>query len=173
VTVATALRLNFACGPTRWPGFDNTDIVGDGIRHVDLEAPPYPYETGSADLILLSHALFMTKDGTSTPVHPFVRPIVEEFYRILRPAGWLRIDDNPWRCYTDRDMIDEYEMQVAYPLSLRLRRSLLIDLLYDVGFERVEELPTAETLIDADADTRQAILGNHAGHRSFTIEAQK
>ena len=165
------MKLNFACGPTMWEGFENTDIRG-GDRLVDLSVIPYPYTDGSADLILMSHALWMTKDGVE-PVHPDPKPILREFHRILRPACWLRIDDNPWRCYSPDSVLDVNEQSAAFPDRLRLPRSEFIRMFYDVGFEHAGEVDPAVTGIAADDVTAAAIVGNGASHVSFAVEARK
>lgn len=171
-----SLRLNFACGQTTWEGFDNSDINGEvSTSYVDLEYPPYPYDDESAELILISHALQMTTNGE--PTHPDKRKIIAEFYRILEPGGWLRIDDNPSRIYRRDEDISASELVAesgrGFPPELQMSRAVLIDLLRQAGFREVVELSTSETRIPAEPEVRAAILGNHAGHYSFTVEARK
>jgi predicted SAM-dependent methyltransferase len=171
--IATALRLNFACGGSRWDGFDNSDTNQEpGTTYVDLAQPPYPYEDGSAELILISHALFMGSNGSLQ--HPDLRPIMAEFHRILEPAGWLRIDDNPFRCFDPDEQLD---VQQAHEESTRgfkdewkLPRADLVSVLEDCGF-------TVHNIVgrvaEAFPDAVAAIVGNQMGHYSFSLEAQK
>jgi predicted SAM-dependent methyltransferase len=169
------LRLNLACGGSRWPGFVNSDINGEpGVDHVDLEEFPYPYEDGSADVIMLSHALFMTLHGK--PCHPDLAPIFEECHRILAKGGWLRIDDKPLRCFQDGEHVDPGEVNEeasrGYPDSLRITRDDLKAVLKKAGFRRIHDV-TSDTHIPAEGEIREAILANRLGHHSFTVEAQK
>jgi predicted SAM-dependent methyltransferase len=172
----TASRLNFACGDTIWSGFDNSDIAGEvGSTYLDLEDFPYRYEDDSAEVIMMSHALFVGDKGV--PAHPDFAPIMAECYRILQTGGWLRIDDNPFRCYLDGDVYPDDELareQTAqFPPQLKIPRETLRELLRDAGFKRVEDVPQGMTLIPGDAELHQAIIGNCLTHVSFTIEAQK
>lgn len=171
-----ALRLNFACGDSCWPGFDNSDINGaEGVTHVDLRETPYPYEDESAEIILISHALFMAPSGQ--PHFPDLMPILREFHRILCLGGWLRINDHPVRCYREGEYVDPgesaNEAQRGYPEHLRMPRDQLVGHLRTAGFSRIEDIPTGETGIPCDTQTREAIVANHGSHHSFTIEAQK
>lgn len=172
MTVMTdVVRLNFACGPTQWPGFDNSDIdPAYGASVIDLEQRPYPYPDETAELILISHGLHLTYDGYN-PIHPNFQAIMREFHRILRPAGWLRIDDNPWRTYDTLHAADNEGL--GYPRWLRISRVDFCEMLRHVGFGVVAECDPDTTQIPADDDTRQAIIGNHAGHDSFAVEACK
>jgi predicted SAM-dependent methyltransferase len=172
----TANRLNFACGYAIWPGFDNSDISGEpGSTYLDLEDFPYRYEDDSAEIIMMSHALFVGEEGV--PAHPDFAPIMAECYRILEPGGWLRIDDNPFRCYVDGVVYppDEAarEHMARFPSQLKIPRETLREILRDAGFKRVEDVPQGMTLIPGDAELHQAIIGNRLTHVSFTIEAQK
>ncbi len=175
-----ALRLNFACGGSRWDGFDNSDTNGEpGTTYVDLTQPPYPYPDASAELILISHALFMGNHGV--PLHPDLRPIMAEFFRILQPGGWLRIDDNPIRCPWPLDELDPAqvaeEAQRGFLDEWKLSRRDLMAILSRAGFNEIfNRGPGSEgsswvalTFPDAEA----AICSNQMGHYSFTIEAQK
>lgn len=169
-----SLKLNFACGETIWPGFDNSDVHGrDGTSIVDLEQPPYPYEEKTAGLILISHGLWMTKDGHA-PLHPDPRKILAEFFRILEPGGWLRIDDNPWRCYVNQFAPpSDLEERAQFPEEQRMSRFDLLTMLHGIGFRQIFEIDPQSTLVDADTETRAAIVGNQSGHLSFTVEARK
>lgn len=176
MTTATKLRLNFACGGSCWDGFDNSDTNGQpGTTFVDLSKPPYPYDANSAELILISHALFMGNHGV--PMHPDLQPIMAEFHRILQPGGWLRIDDNPFRCFDPLESLDPgqaaEEAQRGYDQRWLLPREKLIALLHEVGFTRVEPSPVSSLAALAFPDAAAAIVSNQMGHYSFTIEAQK
>ncbi len=173
VSVAS-LRLNFACGGSRWDGFDNSDTNREpGTTFVDLTKPPYPYEDESAELILISHGLFMGNHGV--PLHPDLRPIMAEFFRILRPGGWLRIDDNPIRCYNLEEALDPGEVAAeaerGYLDAWKIPRTKLIAVLMDCGFAPIHAWPGE--VAAAFPDAAEAIEGNQMGHYSFTIEAQK
>jgi predicted SAM-dependent methyltransferase len=165
------VKLNAACGNNRWPGFENTDInPALGVPYLDLEDRPYRYKDNSAELVMISHGLHMTHDGTR-PVHPNPQAIIREFHRILKPGGWLRIDDNPYRVYDDAHR--HADEGVGYPEELRTSRADFVEMLRNIGFDPVVEVPPDETQIDTDDETRQAIVSNHVGHDSFAIEAQK
>ncbi len=164
------MKLNVACGSTRWPGFHNTDINREpGTEWLDLEDRPYPYQDNTAELVMISHGLHLTNNGT--PVHPNFQAIIREFHRILQPGGWLRIDDNPYRTYDDTtEHVDE---GAGYPADLRISRGDFTEMLRNVGFDPVLELDSGDTQIDTDEETRQAITGNGRLHVSFAVEAQK
>jgi predicted SAM-dependent methyltransferase len=170
------LKLNFACGGSRWPGFENSDINGEeGVKHIDLAERPYPYENDSAELVMISHALQMTKNGRH--IHGGdVEPIFREFHRILCPGGWLRIDDNPCRIYKVDEDVDPGEVaneaQRGFPPEMRIDRHNFIGMLKNIGFG-VREIDPNLTAIPCDAQTRDAIVGNHMGHISFSLEATK
>ncbi len=170
---ALPLRLNFACGGSRWDGFDNSDTNGEpGTTYVDLTKPPYPYPDESAELILISHGLFMGNHGK--PNIPDLRPVMAEFHRILQPGGWLRIDDNPIRCPSAVEELDPGEVAAeaerGYPDEWKLPRSELMEMLLELGFT---VMGATGSVADAFPDSVAAICGNQMGHYSFTIEAQK
>ncbi len=170
------LRLNFACGGTRWDGFDNSDTNREeGTTFVDLAVPPYPYEDESAELILISHGLFMGNYGV--PLHPDLRPIMSEFYRILAPGGWLRIDDNPVRCFDLTEKLEPDEVSAekdrGYKDEWKLPRSNLLKILKDCGFTKVVNNQAASLVMEAFPDASAAIAGNQNSHYSFRVEAQK
>ncbi len=160
-----ALRLNFACGPSRWDGFVNSDIHGEeGSEIIDLDQRPYPFSDNSAELILISHGLCIRLNK---------RAILAEFARILRPGGWLRIDDNPYRFHIelpDRERIDS--QWGRFPDELLCPRAVLVEWLVGLGFVATE-LDSGQTEITEDPALKAVILGNQLGHESFTIEAQK
>ena len=158
------MKLNFACGPTRWPGFDNSDIHGEpGTSYVDLEDRPLPYPDGSAEIVMHSHGLLMT--------HPDLSGLFSEWHRILMPGGWLRLDDNPYRFY---DHGTENIVEGAgFPADQRISRRALKAMLITAGFGPCYDIDPGRTKIPADPATVEAILGNHNGHESFAVEAQK
>ncbi len=179
VNAVLPVRLNFACGGTRWEGFDNSDVNGeDGTSYVDLKSPPYPYANESAELILISHGLFSGYYGEM--LHPDCRPILDEFHRILQPGGWLRIDDNPFRCYDEQETLDPFQAELEAPRGYhdewRLPRGYLIAKLFQAGFVNVYNHGVNPQLSHAAAafpDAADAIYGNGQGHYSFTMEARR
>lgn len=60
----------------------------------------------------------------------------------------------------------------TFPDELLCPRGLLIEWLGHLGFDPVE-LDSQQTGITDDPNLRAMILGNQAGHESFTIEAQR
>jgi SAM-dependent methyltransferase len=173
--IATATRLNFACGNTRWPGFENSDIV-EGDVYCDLEDHPYPYGDDTAELVMISHGLQFCVEGCQ-PAHPDLEPIMREFHRILKPGGWLRIDDSPVRIYRNGEMLDGHEIDLdvarGFPVHLRSDRDDFISMLHRIGFDPVLELDPASTRIPCDTEMSESIVANHGGHFSFAIEAHK
>lgn len=161
--------LNMACGPIVLAGFDNSDIKpysnSPEITHLNLDERPYPYQDGSADVIVISHGLCLRACRAR---------ILREFWRILKPNGWLRIDDNPWRFHIDGETPPAAETERGFPRFRRLSRENLKRLLAIVGFGLVAEIPTGETLIPCDDLTRHEILRNSLSHpHTFTVEARK
>lgn len=165
------LRLNFACGNTTWEGFENSDALEylsapHPVRRIDLDEP-LPYLDGSARLVMISHGLCLRPDKEA---------ILSEFARVLRPGGWLRIDDNPFRFPNgDRDPNSEGfpEGVAPFPEEMRMDRADLARCLIRLGF-RVWEHPPDQTMIEDEPwEIREALIGNHSWHESFTMEAQK
>ncbi len=78
------MKLNFGCGKDIKPGFINVDYVKhDGVDIVhDLGEIPYPFESNSADEIVMSHVL-------EHLVYP-LKAIIE-CHRILKTGGLLYI----------------------------------------------------------------------------------
>ena len=161
----TALRLNFACGPSRWDGFINSDIHGEeGSETIDLDERPYPFADDSAELIIISHGLC---------IRPNKHAILSEFARILRPGGWLRIDDNPYRFHNGTLDWERINSQWGrFPEDLLCPRSVLVEWLLELGFDEIEQDPE-QTEITDEPLLRAMILGNQLTHESFTIEARK
>jgi len=168
-------RLNFACGSSRWEGFDNSDINrAPGTSYVDLTDFPYPYDDESAELIMISHSIQITVEGKRViDVPRFLR----ECHRILEPRGWLRVNDNPLRLYRDSDVIDPWERSEeshrGFPPELRISRDEFSGMLISAGFALVREGPPSQTVIPCEGAVRAAVLGNHLFHPSIAIEAQK
>lgn len=163
------MRLNFACGATRWPGFENTDITGD-VSFVDLTVFPYPYESDSAELIMVANALMMGQ------TRPYLGEILAEFHRILEPGGWLRVDEHRMRLYGDPDEETPdaaMERDRGFSAELRVSREAFMDMLHEAGFKSSQVLSSDLTLIPADIATEVAIVGNHGHHHTIAVEAQK
>ncbi len=173
--IVAGSRLNFACGGQLWPGFENSDIVGGDV-YCDLEDHPYPYGDDTAELVMISHGLQFCVEG-GQPAHPDLEPMMWEFHRILRPGGWLRIDDNPLRITRIGETLPDSEVQAengrGFPVELRIDRDELIEMLMQIGFEVVVEIDPNTTQIPCEDETRHAITHNHENHYSFALEAQK
>ncbi len=154
------MYLNIGSGAYGLPGFINGDIAPfagkNGIQFVDIEKP-WPYPTFSAEMVLMSHVLCLRE--------PRER-ILREAYRVLKPGGWFRIDDNPNRFWSR-----ESEIDCGFPAHLLMSRTDLVQLLSNVGFRKVCSVSPEDTLITAEL--RRVILSNKGSHESFTLEAQK
>ena len=79
-----ALKLNLGCGRKYLPGYVNCDVCRDvrADRYFDLNEFPYPFESDSADEILMDNVLEHLVD---------VPRVIAELHRMLRPGGRLRI----------------------------------------------------------------------------------
>ncbi len=164
------VNLNVACGNVLAPGFENSDINGEtGVTHLDLHQFPYPYDDESAEIVMMSHGIFMAPGDQM--LHPELERMLAEFHRILVSGGWLRIDDSPKRCYALPDAGSDYDN--GYPPELRMPRPDFIEIIRAAGFRLVEEVPNDQTWIDADDETLEAVIANSHLHASFTVEAQK
>lgn len=158
------VRLNLACGGVKlWPGFENSDVEpfsnANDVRRVDLDEP-LPYAAGSVDLVMMSHGLNLRPDKGL---------VLHEIARVLRPGGWLRLDENPTRFpFSHDDPVDV----AGYPLSQRWLRAELVGYLERLGLACWEHEPEF-SVIPTDSETAEALVGNHAGHVSFAIEARK
>lgn len=75
-------NLNVGCGLRHFPGFKTLDLDPQTKPDVvwDMENTPLPFEAESLDCIFGSHVF--------EHVRNFI-PLVEDFYRILRPGGRL------------------------------------------------------------------------------------
>ena len=77
-------RLNLGCGHQYLEGYINCDVRREvkADHYFDLDHPPYPFPDSSVDEILLDNVL---EHLESIPA------VMEEFDRLLAPAGRLRI----------------------------------------------------------------------------------
>ena len=78
-----AKRLNVGCGKdirAGWVNLDVTALPGVDVVH-DIERLPLPFEDGEFDEIRCENVL----------EHVDYAPVLKELYRILRPAGLLKI----------------------------------------------------------------------------------
>ncbi|BBK39780.1 hypothetical protein STAQ_48580 [Allostella sp. ATCC 35155] len=82
------MKLNLGCGSRKLEGFLNVDNAAhcDPDLLVDLEQLPWPFESGSASEIVLSHVLEHL--GQSPAVY---LGIVREIYRVCAPGALVRI----------------------------------------------------------------------------------
>jgi SAM-dependent methyltransferase len=77
-------KLNLGCGAFTKEGYVNVDHWADynvDVRH-DLEVFPYPFESGSFDLIEADHVLEHLRDPFS---------VFKECHRLLAPGGILKV----------------------------------------------------------------------------------
>lgn len=72
------MKLQFCCGGNRLPGWQNYDM------DCDLTKLPLPFESESADVIFIEHGLehFTVAQAVA---------ILDEFYRVLKKGGKLRV----------------------------------------------------------------------------------
>jgi len=79
------MKLNLGCGTDLKEGYVNCDMVAvPGIdRVIDLKIFPYPFADGCAEEIYCAHVL--------EHLDCDLVKVMEEFHRMLRPGGLLRI----------------------------------------------------------------------------------
>ena len=78
------MKLNLASGDKLRDGYVSVDQFHPGAdMRVDLEAFPWPWESGSVDAVYMSHYLEHTIDPRRT---------IAEVWRILKPNGMLEIE---------------------------------------------------------------------------------
>jgi hypothetical protein len=82
------MRLNLGCGPNKIEGFLNVDkeVACDPDAIVDLETFPWPFETDSAEAVVLNHTLEHLGETTATYFS-----ILKELYRVCAPDAVVRI----------------------------------------------------------------------------------
>lgn len=81
-----SVTLDFGCGHRKHPGaigMDNVPLEGVDVVH-DLLSVPYPFATGCADEIVLSHVL-------EHLTLPEINQVLDEAYRILSLDGIVTI----------------------------------------------------------------------------------
>lgn len=81
-----SLKLNLGCGQRSLAGYVNVDKEGEPqVRH-DLEQFPWPFETSSADEVLLSHVL----EHLGREPEVFIG-VMKELYRVCAPRALVHI----------------------------------------------------------------------------------
>jgi len=79
-----ALKINLGCGMRYLSDYVNCDVLTHikADKYFDLNKPPYPFESNSADEIFMDNVLEHLND---------VVQVMEELHRILQVGGLLRI----------------------------------------------------------------------------------
>jgi hypothetical protein len=82
------MRLNLGCGYDKRAGWHNVDAeaASEPDQVYDLEQLPWPWETSSADEVLLRHVLEHLGADTATYLG-----IIKELYRICKPDATVTI----------------------------------------------------------------------------------
>lgn len=82
------MKLNLGCGQNKLPGYLNVDKYSacGPDRVVDLEALPWPFESNSAEEVVMRHVLEHL--GRETDIF---LGIMQELHRVLAPGGRLDI----------------------------------------------------------------------------------
>ncbi|HYD70979.1 hypothetical protein [Azospirillum sp.] len=82
------MRLNLGCGNRKLDGFLNVDKFAtcEPDMVVDLEALPWPFETDSAEEIVMTHVL-----EHLGPLPEHFMGIIKELYRVAAPGAPIRI----------------------------------------------------------------------------------
>lgn len=75
--VGGSLQLNLGCGGKHLPGWVNVDKFGSPDLILDLEQVPWPWETGSAREVLMSHVLEHLGQNPITFIS-----VMKELYRV-------------------------------------------------------------------------------------------
>lgn len=80
------LRLNLGSGQQPLAGYLNVDKYGSPDLVCDLEALPWPWESGSVDEVVMSHVL----EHLGRSPEAFIG-VLKELYRVCRPGALVRI----------------------------------------------------------------------------------
>ena len=114
------IKINFGCGGNILQGWQNYD------RDCDLEKLPLPFPDNHADMVLAEHIF-----EHFSP--PYGLKLLEEFRRILKPGGVLRLLVPVVGLWLDkshaRDLISNHGHLSA------LNENLVVTMLWCAGFE--------------------------------------
>jgi len=148
-------RIHLAAGDRILSTFENSDIGREpGTTYVDLRHS-LPYADRSIDVALISHALALLQDREL---------VIREVYRVLKPGGWFRIDDNPKRFFFEAPDPD---------FDRCVHRFEVMRWLWMAGFQIVTTMDPSLTLIPEAPLVVRQILEAKTWHESMTIEARK
>lgn len=162
------LRINLGCGCHRahLPEFENSDVGDDmikaGAKYVNI-CKTFPYEDNSVDVAMMSHVLCMR----ACKEH-----ILKEIYRVLKPNGYLRIDDNEQRIWKDHIEIFQWR---KFPRELLISQEDLMKMMSKIGFINIQIIDRFTTTIVDTEEAKASIILNHQWHPTctFTMECQK
>lgn len=144
----TLRKLNLGCGFDKRPGFVNADNFAECEPDVrlDIESPPWPFQDGEFDHILMKHVL----EHVGADLSGFKR-VMRELYRVLAHDGVLEIHVPHFR--HDTWWSDPTHVRAFTPLTFRMmsRRQndewmaaranyTMLAYLLEVDFEMVEGL---------------------------------
>lgn len=176
-SVTRPLFINLCAGDRWFAGWEGSDIAPQDPRLKTIDATSLPYADATVDVAMMSHAL--------TPLQALEngwQRCFDEVFRVLRPGGWFRIDDEPRRFYLrDEDIDPSYAMPVP--------RSYVIVRLQAAGFmvcgpsdgiamDGVTTipgmLPPSWTYTPQEAEQlRAGLVDNKTWHVSWTLECLK
>jgi len=82
--ISGPVKLNLGCGPDKMPGWINVDFYAEADENVNLNSYPWPWETGSVDVVAMFHVLEHLEDRIQA---------IREVHRILKDKGefWLKV----------------------------------------------------------------------------------
>ena len=148
-------RIQFACGGNKLEGWENYDT------DCNLDNLPLPFPDDCADMIFIEHALEHFAGDH------FLK-LLEEFRRILKPGGVLRVCVPVIGVHLKRNHC--HDLIVGHGHKVMLDRNIAVTAFWAAGYE----LPDIQITGRKETDSHWRVIGKELDDtESLRIEARK